>query len=535
MTTRGGTLQAPSDLPFGDRERPPARLPLVVYVLALATFLMGTTEFVVAGLLPEIATDVQVGVARAGLLVTVFAVGMVVGAPLMAMLTLRLPRRWTLLLALAVFAAGHVIVALSTSFTLVLAARFLTALATGAFWAVANVVATRAVGPAASSRALGVVGAGAMLANVVGVPLGAFAGQLIGWRGPFWALAALAVAAMTLIARHVPHDGPAQEALSLRSELSALRSGHLWLALAACATTTGGVLSAYSYVSPLLTDRAGLASSLVPLVLAGFGIGALAGFLAGGRLGDRHPYATTIMTPAVTTALLLATCLSADHAVPTIALIALLGLFGLGANPVLIALAVRFAGRAPTLGSALTVSAFNLGTATGSWAAAIALESPLGAGGPAAVGAVIAALTLIPTTIIALTQHRLPSPWPSAATGNVRPVATPGTPSRRTGRKREYVQYEGFRPAHREHAPPVSAALDREVPPRRRPLTGKRCLPRHWTPAGNEPPSRLRPSSGLGAPEPPTEEAAAIPCLPETGTGAQGAGTTSKEKPPCVE
>ncbi|MFF7649929.1 MFS transporter [Streptomyces sp. NPDC007983] len=219
MTTRGVTLHAPAALEVGDGEhRPSIRLPLVVYVLALATFLMGTTEFVVVGLLPEIAADVRVSAAQAGMMITVFAVGMVIGAPLMAMLTLRLPRRLTLILALAVFAVGHVIVALGSGFALLLAARFLTALATGAFWAVANVVAARAVGPAASSRALGVVGAGAMLANVVGVPLGAFAGQLMGWRGPFWALAALAVAAMALIARHVPHDSADHQAPSIRSE-----------------------------------------------------------------------------------------------------------------------------------------------------------------------------------------------------------------------------------------------------------------------------------------------------------------------------
>lgn len=158
MTTRGETLHAPADLRGSSHGQPPTRLPLVVYVLALGTFLMGTTEFVVAGLLPEIAGDVQVSVAQAGLLITVFAVGMIVGAPLMAMLTLRLPPRLTLILALGIFAAGHVFVALSSSFALLLAARFLTALATGAFWAVANVVAARAAGPAASSRALGVVG-----------------------------------------------------------------------------------------------------------------------------------------------------------------------------------------------------------------------------------------------------------------------------------------------------------------------------------------------------------------------------------------
>lgn len=248
-----------------------------MYVLALGTFLMGTTEFVVVGLLPEIADDLQVGVARTGLLITVFAVGMIVGAPLMAMLTLRLPTRLTLMLALGVFAIGHVVVAVGSGFTLLLAARFVTAIATGAFWAVANVAATRAVGPAASARALGLVGAGAMLANVVGVPLGAFAGQLMGWRGPFWALAALAAAAIVLIARAVPHDGPARQTVSVRSEMTTLRSSRLWLVLAACATTTGGVLAAYSYIAPLLTDRTGLAAGLVPMVLVGFGLGALAG------------------------------------------------------------------------------------------------------------------------------------------------------------------------------------------------------------------------------------------------------------------
>ncbi|MGW3463428.1 MFS transporter [Streptomyces olivaceoviridis] len=375
-------------------------------VQSLGMFLMGTTEFVVAGLLPEIAGNPRVSVGQAVLLITVFAVGVVVGAPLMAMLTLRLPRRWTLVLALTVFAAGHVMVALISSFALLLAARCVTAMATGAFRAVADVVAARAAGPAASSRALGVVGSGAMPANVVDVPAGAFAGQLMGWRGPFWALAVLAAAATVPIARHVPHDGPDRQAVSMRSEFSALRSGRLWPALTACATTTGGALSTYSYISPLLTDRAHLAAGLLPLVPVGFGAGALVGFLMGGRLGDHRPHTTTIVAAAVTTMLLPAICLLSGYSVPTIALVALLGLFGLGANPVLISLAVRFAGQAPTLGSALTVSAFDLGTAVGSWIAGLALDSPLGAIGPAVVGTVIAALTLIPTIVIALTQRR---------------------------------------------------------------------------------------------------------------------------------
>jgi DHA1 family inner membrane transport protein len=367
---------------------------------------MLTTEFVVAGLLPEIAGDLRVSVAQAGLLITVFAVGMVVGAPTMALLTRRMPRRTTLLLALAVFAVGHVVVAVGSSFPLLLAARFVTAFATGAFWSVASVAATRAAGPGASSRALGLVGAGGMLANVIGVPLGAFAGQLSGWRGPFWALAALSLAAMPLIARHVAREEDDLQPVPLRSELGAMRSGRLWLVLAACATTTGGVLSAYSYIAPLLTDRAGLAAGLVPLVLVGFGVGSLIGTIVGGRLGDVSPYATTIGVAASTTAVLLAICLLATHAVPTVLLVVLLGLLGLSANPVLSALAVRFAGVAPTLGVAMSVSAYNLGTAVGSGIAGRALDSQLGATGPAVVGTILAALTLIPTTAIALRARR---------------------------------------------------------------------------------------------------------------------------------
>jgi DHA1 family inner membrane transport protein len=378
------------------------RLPLVVYVLAVGTFLMLTTEFVVAGLLPEIAGELQVSVARAGLLITVFAVGMVIGSPAMALLTRGLPRRTTLVLALVVFAAGHVVVALGSSLALLLAGRFVTAFATGAFWAVASVAATRAAGPGAGARALGLVGAGGMLANVVGVPLGAFAGQLSGWRGPFWALAALSLAAVPLIARHVPRGADDQRMVPLRSELGAMRSGRLWLVLAACATTTGGVLSAYSYIAPLLTDRAGIAPQWVPLVLVGFGVGSLIGTIVGGRLGDARPHASTIAVAASTSVVLLGICLLSAHPVPTVALVVGLGLIGLSANPVLSALAVRFAGVAPTLGVAMSVSAYNLGTAVGSGIAGRALDSELGATGPAVVGTTSAVLTLVPTIAIAI-------------------------------------------------------------------------------------------------------------------------------------
>jgi DHA1 family inner membrane transport protein len=398
-----------------DRDLPPERspharngqrLPFVIYVLALGTFLMLTTEFVVAGLLPEIAADVHVSVAQAGLLITIFAAGMIVGAPVMSMLTLRVPRRTTLMAALLVFALGHVIVAVASQFATLLAARFLTAVATGAFWAVAAVVATHAAPRFLSVRAVGVVNAGGMLATVVGVPLGAFVGQVVGWRGTFWALAVLAVAVLVVIYRFVPHERPQQQGVSIRSELAALRSGQLWLALAACAFTSGGVLAAYSFISPLLTDRTGLDAGLVPLVLTGFGVGALAGSILGGRLGDSHPHRITILVPAVTGVVLLALSVLAGYPVATIVLVVLLGLFGLSANPVLIAMAVRFAGKAPTLGSSLAVSAFNFGTAVGSGIAGLTLGTRLGATGPVVVGTIIVFATVVPAAALALIQRR---------------------------------------------------------------------------------------------------------------------------------
>jgi DHA1 family inner membrane transport protein len=161
----------------------------------------------------------------------------------------------------------------------------------------------------------------------------------------------------------------------------------------------GGVLATYSYISPLLTQRAGLPSSLVPLALVGFGAGALIGSVVGGRLGDHHPYATTLAAAAVTMAI----CIFSRQTLPTVLLVALLGLSGMTVNPVLISLAVRFAGHAPTLASALSTSSFNLGTAVGSWIAGIALESSLRELGPPLVGTVITSLTLIPLGVLATT------------------------------------------------------------------------------------------------------------------------------------
>lgn len=407
-TTIPPAASAPNSAPSPVPSSASAKLPPVTYVLTAGTFLMGTTEFVVAGLLPAIAADFSVSIASAGLAITVFAIGMIVGAPSMALATLRVPHRATLTAALLVFAVDHAVGALTPDYAVLLGTRVLTAIATGAFWAVASVAAVNAAGPRASSRALGIVLGGGMLANVLGVPLGAFAGQVIGWRGTFWALALLAAVLSVAVARSVPvtttADGPAPVP-SIRAELSSLRSGRLWLVLATCAMVTGGVLSIYSFISPILTDGAGLPQSWVPAVLMGFGIAALIGSVLGGRMGDTRPLATPLVTSIATLVVALALFQLAAVPAAVLVLFVLLGLVGLSANPVLVGLANRYGGEASTLATAMPTSIFNLGTAIGTGIAGASLGSDLGTRGPLLVGVAGAALVLIPLGVLILRER----------------------------------------------------------------------------------------------------------------------------------
>ncbi|WP_329343734.1 MFS transporter [Streptomyces sp. NBC_00663] len=393
----------------------PRKLPFVVWALSAGTFLMGTTEFVVAGLLPEIADDLNVSVSHAGLLITAFAAGMIVGAPTMAIATLRLPRRSILILALVVFALGHLAAGLSSSFALVVAARVVTALATGTFWCVGAIVATTAAGPTATSRALGMLLGGLTVATVAGVPLGAWLGQLSGWRGPFWVLAALSAGAAAVIGWFIPAD-ERRDAPSVRAEFAALRDVRVWLTLSSMTLLIGGVLATYTYISPLLTERAGISAGAVPLVLTGYGLGALLGTTVGGRLGDRLPLVTLLTAAATTTLVLLLLTLLSPSPVAAVVLVTLMGMTGFAANPALGALALRFAGSAPTLASGLSGAAPNVGIAIGSWTAGMSLASPLEQAGPPLVGTVAAALTFVPLTVLAL-MHAARSETPPTQRG----------------------------------------------------------------------------------------------------------------------
>ena len=203
----------------------------MVAVLALSIFVLGTSEFMITGLLPEMARDLAVSIPATGYLISAFAIGMIVGAPLMAIVTLALPRRTTLVASLLVFVVGHVLAALASDYGVVLVARVVTALATATFWVVAAVVAVSMVGEHLRARALAVLLSGLTVATVLGVPLGTVVGQQLGWRATFWAVAGLALLGLVGVLATVPRRTEGTRRPVLRDELAAFRRGRLWLAL----------------------------------------------------------------------------------------------------------------------------------------------------------------------------------------------------------------------------------------------------------------------------------------------------------------
>lgn len=408
-------------MPANAVRRPKTKLPFVVPLLALGTFLMCTTEFMIAGLLEQMATGFGVRPSQIGLLITAFAIGMIVGAPVMAIATLRLPKRATLVLALAIFAAGHVIAALSQSFELLLAARVLTAVVTGTFWSVASVVATTAAGPEARSRALGVMGSGVAMATILGVPLGSLAGQQLGWRGTFWSVAVLAAIAAVIIGRFVAATA-AVAAPSVRSELRAFRDGRLWLVLSGTVLVMGGCMGTFSFLTPLLTERAGIAESVVPVVFVCFGVGSMIGTNVAGRFADRSPVATFVASALGALVILALLIPLSAGPVSAVILITLLGVVTMAVPPVATGLSARLAASAPTLAVAFTVSAFNGGIAVGSLVGASTLNTSLGTTGPAAVGVLMVALGLIPLAALAVKRVDRPDIAEDAPTPKPCPV-----------------------------------------------------------------------------------------------------------------
>jgi MFS transporter, DHA1 family, chloramphenicol resistance protein len=354
---------------------------------------MGTSEFMLAGLLPAIAADIGVPIGAAGLLTTAFAVGMVAGAPLAAVLARGRPGRPVLAWSLVVFLAAHVAGALTSSPAVLLAGRVVAALANAAFLAVALGTATGMVTRDRRARALAVLLSGSTLATVVGVPGGAVLGALLGWRATFWAVAALCVPALVGVLSGPP-AAPPGPAGSVRSELRALLRGRLALVVTLTALVNAGTFGAFTFLAPVLTGPAGLAPLWVPAALALFGLGAFAGVTAAGRLAGHRPRAVLGVAGPLLAAGWVAAAVLADRPVALLMLVPVQGALSFAVGGTLIARVMDEAGGAPTLAGACATAALNVGAAAGPVLAAAALGPVPGAVGPLWVAAALVAAAL---------------------------------------------------------------------------------------------------------------------------------------------
>ncbi|WP_324795969.1 Cmx/CmrA family chloramphenicol efflux MFS transporter [Streptomyces cyaneofuscatus] len=377
-------------------------MPFAVYVLGLAVFAQGTSEFMLSGLVSSIAADLGVSLAAAGLLTSAFAVGMVLGAPLMALAGRTWPRRRALLFFLAVFVAVHIAGALTPSYGVLLATRFVGALANAGFWAVALTAAVSMVPDRLKGRATAVVVGGVTIACVVGVPAGAVLGERWGWRAAFWAVALVSLPAFAAILRSLPSgvrsDGeaaPVRNELRVRDELRVLTGPRLRPTLLTMALVQGATFCAFSYLEPLLTRTTGLGAAWVPAALALFGAGAFLGVTVAGRHADRR--ATALVAYGMVALALgwSALALTAGRPVAVLVLIPLLGLLAFGTGTALITRLLGQAAGAPTLAGASATAAFNLGAAVGPWAGGLALDAGLGQRAPVWVSAALMGLALV--------------------------------------------------------------------------------------------------------------------------------------------
>ncbi|MFJ6702841.1 MULTISPECIES: MFS transporter [unclassified Streptomyces] len=382
-------------------------MPLALLALAVGAFGLGTTEFVMMGLLPDVADDLRISIPTAGHLVSAYALGVVIGAPVLAALTARLPRRTVLISLMALFVAGNALSALAPGYHWLLAARFLSGLPHGAFFGVGAVVATNLVAPERKARSVSLMFMGLTVANIAGVPVATLMGQHLGWRATFLGVSLIGVAAMAAVALLVRRADTPAPVLGLRGELTALRSLPVWLALATTVVGFGALFSAYSYITPMLTDSAGYADSDVTLLLALFGVGATAGNLIGGRLAD-HAMRGTLFGGLVSMVAVLLLFPVLMHTQWSAALaVTLLGVAAFVTGSPLQLMVMERALAGPSLASSANQAAFNLANAGGAWIGGVALAAGFGATSPALAGAALAVLGLgVASVALAVDRRR---------------------------------------------------------------------------------------------------------------------------------
>lgn len=393
---------------FGER-----RMPSGLVALALGGFGIGLTEFLIAGLLPQVASSFAVSEAAAGWLISGYALSVAVGAIALTAATARLPRKEVLVGLVALFVIGNLLSAVAPSYPVMLLGRIVAALCHGSFFGIGSLVARSLVAPERKSRAVAVMFAGLTLANVLGVPFGALVGERWGWRAAFWAVTAIGVVALVGIAALVPgragqarppavtgHPGPVPPN-GLRAQFRAFRSWQVWLTLTATALGYGGMFGAFSYIAYTFTEVSGFSPADVAWLLMVYGAGLVVGNLIGGRAADHDRDRTLILALLGLTITLALFGLLAGSAIASVVLVFLMGVSGFAGVPGMITRVTDFAHGAALAASA-NVSASNIGNALGAWLGGLAITAGLGYTAPLHVGA---AVTLVSVIVMAVAAH----------------------------------------------------------------------------------------------------------------------------------
>ncbi|EHR59531.1 MFS transporter [Saccharomonospora cyanea] len=388
-------------------------MPIALLALAIGAFGIGTTEFVMMGVLPEIARDLGISIPTAGNFITAYALGVVVGAPLLTAVAVRLSRKTMLLSMMGVFTISNALFAFSPNPETGMLFRFLAGLPHGAFFGAGAVVAATLAGPKRRAKAVSMMFLGLTLANVIGVPAGTFLGQQVGWRATFGVVALIGVVALAAIAKLVPHQRQTTNT-SLRGELGAFRKPQVWFALAIVTFGLGGGFASLSYVSPVLTDVSGYDGTSVTLLLSLAGLGMTVGNVLGGRLADRFPLPGLYGALTALAVVLLTFTVTADSKIGAAVTLFLVGMTSFMVGPMMQARIMEKAGGAQSMVSAAVQSAFNIANSIGAYLGGLAIAGGFGLVSPNVVGAMLAVVGITLTVASSIfDRKRTPAPAPA--------------------------------------------------------------------------------------------------------------------------
>lgn len=373
-------------------------IPASIYLLGMTIFAITTSEFMVAGMMPSLAAAFDVSVARIGYLISLYAIGMVVGGPLLTalVLTLRVTNKTALIWQLVLYAASGAVAAMSTTYEVMAISRVLTGIAGSACIGVALALCNELVGPTLRGRASSIVIGGMMLATVLGVPGATFIDQQYGWRASFWLVIVAIIACVVVVARVVPSTRQAA-AVRLGQQLRSFRNAQLWAAYLTSGVMMGASYAAFSYITPIATTISGVASTSIPVLLSLYGVASLAGTMVIGTLVDRHIYSVTISGLVVLATALGVFATQAETTVLAISAFLVIGFSGASLSPALIARVMRVA-EPGALVNSVHVSIINSGLAFIAWAGGVGIDAGHGYKSPLWIGFLLALLALATLT-----------------------------------------------------------------------------------------------------------------------------------------